>query len=71
MNKLIVDFLLTYGIPDTPDISEEKRERLTNDDRYYYRIDDNLQGWWIKEITPSNPTEDLIVDTLKTRFPSY
>ena len=69
MNGHVTAYLQKYGIKDTPELTE--KETLRNDDSYFYRIDDNLQGWYIKERDPANELEDLIITVLTTHYASY
>ena len=69
MNKHVQTYLEKYGIKDSPEMAE--KGKLANDDSYFYRIDDDLQGWYIKDRTPSNDLESLIIDVLVNNYNSY
>jgi len=62
MNEHIKQYLDIYGIKDTPELAET--EAFVNDNAYFYYIDDNLQGWYIKKRIPNNTEEALIIDIL-------
>ena len=60
----IMRFLATFGKADTPDFTESAVE-LFMDDHFYF-IDDDLQGWFIKEdISILTQSEEIIHDLLK------
>lgn len=64
-NYLINEYLNKYGIKDDSEWSEEKKYKMANDDSFFYRITDDLQGWYIKERTPNDAMEDLVIGYLK------
>ena len=69
MNKHIKKYLKKYGIKDNPDWSTIKAEKMRNDDSYFYAIVDfgtYDQDYYIKERSPKNDKEDLVIDYLKT-----
>jgi len=69
MNTQVKQYLDTYGIKDTPELAE-KGETM-DDALYFYRIDDSLQGWYIKRRAPSNDKEELIIEILMTNYAPY
>ena len=69
MNRHVQAYLEIYGIKENPELAE--KETLKNDDSYFYRIDDDLQGWYIKKREPSNDIEELVIEILMINYSPF